>query len=212
MFSTLQASGLIAVLMIDRAEDAIPVAEALLEGGVHAMELTLRTDAAWEALRLIKGQCPEMMAGLGTILTPDQVSKAAEAGAAFGVAPGMNRRVVESALSAGFPFAPGICTPSDIESALEYGRTFLKFFPCEPCGGLKYLDAITAPYAHLELKYLPLGGVTEQNCAEYFRHPQVGAIGGSWLASRSLIAAKNWSQIKENAQRATRIRREIRGV
>ena len=212
LFETLQETSLVAVLMIEDARDAIPVAEALLAGGVKAMELTLRTEAAWEALREIKRGVPEMIAGLGTILQPEQVTMAVAAGAAFGVAPGMNRRVVEAAIAAGLPFAPGICTPSDIETALEYDRKFLKFFPCEPCGGLKYLDAIAAPYAHLGLKYLPLGGVTEQNCADYFKHPHVGAIGGSWLAPKNLIAAQNWSAITENARRAVEIKLAIRPV
>jgi 2-dehydro-3-deoxyphosphogluconate aldolase/(4S)-4-hydroxy-2-oxoglutarate aldolase len=212
LFETLRETSLIAVLMIEEARDAIPVAEALLSGGVKAMELTLRTEAAWEALREIKRGVPEMIAGLGTILQPEQVTMAMAAGAAFGVAPGMNRRVVEAAIAAGLPFAPGVCTPSDIETALEYDRTFLKFFPCEPCGGLKYLDAIAAPYAHLGLKYLPLGGVTEQNCADYFKHPHVGAIGGSWLAPKNLIAAQNWSAITENARRAVAIKLAIRPV
>ena len=212
LFETLRETSLIAVLMIEEVRDAIPVAEALLSGGVKAMELTLRTEAAWGALREIKRGVPEMIAGLGTILQPEQVDMAMAAEAAFGVAPGMNRRVVEAAIAAGLPFAPGVCTPSDIETALEYDRTFLKFFPCEPCGGLKYLDAIAAPYAHLGLKYLPLGGVTEQNCADYFKHPHVGAIGGSWLAPKNLIAAKNWSAITENARRAVAIKLAIRPV
>lgn len=212
LFETLRETSLIAVLMIEEVRDAIPVAEALLSGGVKAMELTLRTEAAWGALREIKRGVPEMIAGLGTILQPEQVDMAMAAEAAFGVAPGMNRRVVEAAIAAGLPFAPGVCTPSDIETALEYDRTFLKFFPCEPCGGLKYLDAIAAPYAHLGLKYLPLGGVTEQNCTDYFKHPHVGAIGGSWLAPKNLIAAKNWSAITENARRAVAIKLAIRPV
>ena len=212
LFDTLQESSLVAVLMIEDARDAVPVAEALVEGGVRAMELTLRTAAAWDALREIKLQVPEMIAGLGTILQPEQVSMAIAAGAAFGVAPGMNRRVVEAALAAGLPFAPGICTPSDIETALEYDRKFLKFFPCEPSGGLKYLDAIAAPYAHLGLKYLPLGGVTEQNCAEYFKNTHVGAIGGSWLAPKNLIATKDWPAITGNARRALEIKFSIRPV
>lgn len=209
LFTTIQNSSLIAVLMIDDAQDAVPVAEALLTGGVNVMELTLRTAAAWDALRAIKQHVPGMIAGLGTILQPAQVTMAVEVGAAFGVAPGMNRRVVEAALAAGLPFAPGICTPSDIEVALEYDRRFLKFFPCEPCGGLKYLDSIAAPYAHLGLKYIPLGGVTEQNCAEYFKHPHVGAIGGSWLAPKTLISAKNWAAISGNASRAVAIKRTL---
>jgi 2-dehydro-3-deoxyphosphogluconate aldolase / (4S)-4-hydroxy-2-oxoglutarate aldolase len=115
-------------------------------------------------------------------------------------------RHVEAAIAAGLPFAPGICTPSDIERALEYDRKFLKFFPCEPSGGLKYLDAIAGPYAHLGLKYVPLGGVNEANCATYLQNPHVGGLGGSWLAPKPTIAAQDWQAIEDSARRAITIR------
>jgi 2-dehydro-3-deoxyphosphogluconate aldolase / (4S)-4-hydroxy-2-oxoglutarate aldolase len=201
-FANLRAARVVAVLMIDRVEDAVPVAEALLAGGVRAMELTLRTPAAMGALREIKRSVPEMMAGIGTILRPEQVSEVVEAGGSFGVAPGMNRRVVEAALAAGLPFAPGICTPSDIEAALEYDRTVLKFFPAEPSGGLPYLDAIAAPYAHLGLRYLPLGGIHEGNLQTWIENRHVGAVGGSWLAGKEAIMRRDWTGITEKAQRA----------
>ena len=122
VFGRLERAGIAAVLIIDHEEDAEPIAAALLAGGVNAMELTLRTPAAFGALRRITRAFPEMLAGIGTILTPDQVTQAVECGAAFGVAPGMSPRIVEKALAAGLPFAPGICTPSDIERALDYDR------------------------------------------------------------------------------------------
>jgi len=206
VFAALQKSAVVAVLVIDRVDDAIPLAEALLAGGVNAMELTLRTPAALGALKAIKNHVDGMVAGIGTILTPDQVGQVADLGAAFGVAPGTNPRVIEQALRRGLPFAPGICTPSDIERALEFDRKFLKFFPAEPSGGLKYLDSIAAPYAHLGLKYVPLGGLNEQNFATYLRKPHIGVIGGSWLAPKNLIAEKNWAAITENARRAIAIR------
>ncbi len=212
IFASLQQSAIVAVLMIDRVEDAVPVAEALLAGGVNAMELTLRTPAAMGALVEITRHVPGMMAGIGTILTTDQVRHVVDSGASFGVAPGMNPRIVECALNAGLPFAPGICTPSDIERALEFDRKFLKFFPCEPSGGLKYLDAIAAPYAHLGLKYVPLGGVNQENCATYFKNPHVGALGGSWLAPKPLIAAKDWSTIEMNARLAIDARDQVRAL
>ena len=210
VFAALQKSAIVAVLIIDKVEDAVPVAEALLAGGVDAMELTLRTPAAIGALKEIKRQVPGMLAGIGTILTTDQVKEVVDCGASFGVAPGMNPRIVEAALNAGLPFAPGICTPSDIERALEFDRKFLKFFPCEPSGGLKYLDAIAAPYAHLGLKYVPLGGVNEDNCATYLSHPHVGGLGGSWLAPKNVIASKDWKTIEESARRAIAIRESVR--
>ena len=210
VFAALQKSAIVAVLIIDKVEDAVPVAEALLAGGVDAMELTLRTPAAIGALKEIKRQVPRRLAGIGTILTTDQVKEVVDCGASFGVAPGMNPRIVEAALNAGLPFAPGICTPSDIERALEFDRKFLKFFPCEPSGGLKYLDAIAAPYAHLGLKYVPLGGVNEDNCATYLAHPHVGGLGGSWLAPKNVIASKDWKAIEDSARRAIAIRDSVR--
>ena len=206
VFGKLRKSAVIAVLILDRVEDAVPLAEALLEGGVDAMELTLRTPAALGALQQITDKVPGMLAGIGTILTTDQVKEVVDAGAAFGVAPGMNPRVVEAALAAGLPFAPGICTPSDIERALEFDRKFLKFFPAEPSGGLKYLEAIAAPYAHLDLKYIPLGGVNPANCQSWLSHSLVGGIGGSWLAPKPLIAAGNWKAVRDAAAQAIAIR------
>lgn len=202
IYERLTAARLAAVLVIDRAEDAVPVAEALLAGGVAAMELTLRTPAALDALQAIRRACPQMLAGIGTILKTEQISQVIDAGGEFGVAPGMNPKIVEAALAAGLPFMPGVCTPSDIERALEYNRPLLKFFPCEPSGGLPYLRAIAAPFAHLGVKYIPLGGLTLKNMPEYLREPCVGAIGGSWLAPREIIRAQNWAAITEAARLA----------
>ena len=207
----LYRTGIIAVLMIDHADDAVPVAQALLEGGVDCTELTLRTDAAMEALRRIRAEVPQMTAGVGTILSLEQVSLVAEAKASFGVSPGMNPRVVMEARRYNLPFAPGVCTPSDIENALEHGCRLLKFFPAEHCGGLPYLKAIAAPYAHLGLRYIPLGGVDESNAEKYLREPIIQAIGGSWLAPREAIQRKDWAAIKENARRASAIVHEVRG-
>ena len=211
VFSSLERSGIVAVLIIEKVEDAVPVAEALLAGGVDAMELTLRTPAAIGALKDIRARVPQMLAGIGTILTTDQVAQVVDCGAAFGVAPGMNPRIVEAAIAAGLPFAPGICTPSDIERALEYDRRLLKFFPAEPSGGLKYLEAIAAPYQHLGVKYVPLGGVNEGNCGAWMSSRHVGGIGGSWLASKEMIAEKDWAGIRGLAARVIGIRDEIKG-
>lgn len=197
------AKGVVAVLVIDRAEDAVPVAEALLAGGVDAMELTLRTDAALPALQEITKSVPDMLAGIGTILTKEQVAQVADAGASFGVAPGVNPEVIEAAADAGLPFAPGIMTPSDIETSLRFGCQILKFFPAGSSGGLGHLKNIAAPYAHLGLQYIPLGGVNAGNMGEYLGSPLIAAVGGSWLASRDLINAGDWSAITANAKEAT---------
>lgn len=198
----LSACGVVAVLVVDDASDAVPLARALLDGGIDAMELTLRTPAALEALAAIKAHVPEMLAGIGTILRPEQVRQVYDAGAAFGVAPGLNPRVVEAAQKIALPFAPGIATPSDLERALEMGCRDVKFFPAEPLGGLKYLKSLAAPYAHLGVRFVPLGGLTLENMGSYLADPLVLAVGGSWLAPRDLIQAGDWGAIRDRAAAA----------
>lgn len=196
----ISAAGVVAVLVVDDAKDAVPLARALLDGGVRVMELTLRTPAALDALRAIRHDVPDMIAGIGTILTVEQMYAAREAGAAFGVSPGCNPHVLAAAREEGFPFAPGIATPTDIEHSLEYGCRLLKFFPAEQLGGLPYLRAMAAPYAHLGLRYVPLGGLTEANAATYLKDPLISAIGGSWIAPRDVIKANDWATITANAR------------
>ncbi len=208
--SRIESFAVVAVLVVDRAEDAVPLAGALLEGGVGVMELTLRTPVALDALRAIRKSVPTMIAGVGTILTPDQVSAAIDAGADFGVAPGTNPRVLRAAAEAGFPFAPGIATPSDIEAAIDHECRLLKFFPCEASGGLPYLKNIAAPYAHLGLRYVPLGGLNEKNMATYLAEPMIAALGGSWLAPRELIQACDWAAITARAAAAMEVIRATR--
>lgn len=193
---------IIAVVVIDDAEAAVPLAKALLDGGISAIELTLRTPSAFESLRRIREHCPEMMAGLGTVISTVQVEQAVAAGAAFAVAPGLNPKVVLAAQMAGLPFAPGIVTPSDIESAYDLGCRLLKFFPAEPSGGVAYLNSMAGPYAHLGLEYIPLGGLDENNFTRYLALKNVPAVGGSWIAPRDLIQNKAWGTIATNARRA----------
>lgn len=197
--------GVIAVLVIDDAEDAVPLAKTLFDNGVSAMELTLRTPAALAALKKIRKEVPQMIAGAGTVLSPAQVDEVYEAGAAFAVAPGLNRRVIERARQLGLSFAPGIMTPSDIEAGIELGCRILKFFPAETTGGLKHLKAMAAPYQHLKLSFIPLGGITAENMQSYVECPLIGAIGGSWIAKREAIAAKDWGSIGKNAAEAAAI-------
>jgi len=206
----LHRGGVIAVLILEDAESAVPVARALVEGGVSAMELTLRTPAALEALRRIRAEVPEMIAGAGTILMPRQVDEAIGAGAAFGVAPGFNPRVVEHALGSGLPFAPGVCTPTDVELALESGCKLMKLFPAEPCGGLPYLRAISAPFAHCGARFIPLGGIGPANAEAWLREPSVAALGGSWLAPREVVAKRDWHAITTAAREAAALVRRVR--
>jgi 2-dehydro-3-deoxyphosphogluconate aldolase/(4S)-4-hydroxy-2-oxoglutarate aldolase len=174
------------------------------------MELTLRTPKAIDALIRIRAEVPEMTAGVGTILTTDQVDQVIDAGAAFGVSPGVNPRVISHAQERGLPFAPGVCTPSDIEQALSLGCNVLKYFPAESSGGLKHLESMGAPYAHLGLTYIPLGGVNLGNLAQYLGSPMICAVGGSWLAPRGLIEAEKWDEIQENAREAAALVARIR--
>ena len=198
----ISAAGVIAVLVVDDAKDAVPLARALLDGGIRVMELTLRTPAAIDALRSIRREVPEMVAGIGTILTVDQMHAAREAGAAFGVSPGCNPRLLAAAREVGFSFGPGIATPTDVEIAIEHGCRLLKFFPAEQLGGLSYLRAMSAPYAHLGVRYIPLGGLTETNAGSYLQDPLISAIGGSWIAPRDLIKANDWANISASARGA----------
>lgn len=208
----IEASGIVAVLVIDDARHGVPVARALLMGGINAMELTLRTPAALEAVRAIRNEVPEMLAGVGTVIQPRQIAEVVRAGALFAVAPGFNRRVMDAALVARMPFAPGVVTPSDIEGALELDCRLLKYFPAEPSGGLAYLSSMAAPYAHLGLKYVPLGGLNAKNMRSYLEHPMIGALGGSWIAPRELIQHERWSDITANARQAMDIAQSVRAA
>ncbi len=208
---TVGGKGIIAVIVIEDADDAVPVARALVEGGVTAMELTLRTPAAMSALARIVAEVPVMMAGVGTILTPLQVRDVKAAKADFGVSPGFNPRVLDEAVASGLPFAPGIAIPSEIEACVERGCKILKFFPAENLGGLGYLEAINNPYGFLGVRYIPLGGLNLQNLASWLEKDFILAVGGSWIAPKNLIARKDWSAISQNAEKAMRVFREVRG-
>ncbi len=207
----IRRSPVVAVLVIDDALDAIPLARALVRGGILAMELTLRTPAAFDALRRIRSEVPELYAGVGTILFPDQVARVKASDAAYGVSPGFNPAVVDAAREAGLPFAPGVATPSEIEAAYGKGCDVVKVFPAEPLGGLPYIKAIAAPYSHLGIAYIPLGGVSMKNLASYLEWPEVLAVGGSWLATRDLIKAKDWDAISRNCEEAASLAARIRG-
>ena len=205
-----QNTGLIAVMVVDDPERAVGLAKALLDGGVDIMELTLRTSKALDCLAAIVKRVPEMLAGAGTIIFPDQVNQVVDAGAAFGVAPGTNPRVIQRADELNLPFAPGIATPTDIDIAVQAGCRLLKFFPAEHSGGLNMLASIKAPYAHLGLQYIPLGGVTTSNLSAWLEDPDVLAVGGSWLAKKDAIDAARWDEITQTSREARAIVRRAR--
>jgi 2-dehydro-3-deoxyphosphogluconate aldolase/(4S)-4-hydroxy-2-oxoglutarate aldolase len=196
---------LLAVIVIDEFEAAIPLAESLLAGGVSAMELTLRTPVAIKAASQIREAVPEMMVGIGTVLSTGQVDEVLAANASFAVSPGVNPTVIRHASAAGLPFGPGVMTPTDVDMALQEDCRLLKFFPAESSGGLGHLKNISAPYSHLGLKFIPLGGIGLGNLSTYLDNELIGAVGGSWIAPRNLVRDRDWKQIESNAREARTI-------
>ncbi len=195
------------VIVIDDPLDAVPLAAALTEGGLSCAEITFRTAGALEALRRITAEYPSMLAGAGTVLTPQQAADARAAGAQFIVAPGFSPAVVDYCLEHGIPVYPGVCTPTEIEAALQKGLKVLKFFPAEPIGGLPYLKAISAPYPMVE--FIPTGGINLTNLAKYLAFKKIVACGGSWMAPTEWIATKQFDRIRDEARNAVTAIREI---
>lgn len=204
-------NGIIAVLIIDELKHAIPLANALLKGGVSIIELTLRTPVAIDAARAIKREVPEITLGFGTVLTTEQVKAVVDVGADFAVSPGCNPKIIAEAHKQGLPFAPGVMTPTDIELAVQEGCRILKFFPAATSGGMKHLESMSAPYQHLGLKFIPLGGCNINNAESYLRSPLITAIGGTWLAKRPLILSEDWDAITHNASEIRTLINQTRG-
>ncbi|MEP4079541.1 bifunctional 4-hydroxy-2-oxoglutarate aldolase/2-dehydro-3-deoxy-phosphogluconate aldolase [Haloferula sp.] len=200
----LARTGIVAGFSINQVEHAVPLAKALLAGGIEVIELTLRTPQGMDAVRAISSGVPEMIIGVGTILSPDQAHEVKAAGADFGVAPGLNPRVIQAAKEAGLPFAPGIATPSDLEAAIELGCRFVKFFPADSLGGIPYLRSMGAPYKHLDLGYFPLGGVNAGNMKDYLAEPNVPTVGGSWIVQNDLVTQEDWAGITARATEVTK--------
>jgi len=195
-------SRVVAVVSVNEPSDAVELSKALIDGGISAVEMTLRTPRAFECISAVAENVPELYLGVGTVLTPEQAREAKVRGAKYAVSPGCNIRVIDAANEAGLPFAPGIMTPSDIEQALEHGCKLMKFFPAESAGGLKHLKNMAAPYKHLGITFLPLGGLNADNMKAYLESDLVAAIGGSWIAASNLIKAKDWNSIRKNAEEA----------
>jgi 2-dehydro-3-deoxyphosphogluconate aldolase / (4S)-4-hydroxy-2-oxoglutarate aldolase len=189
------AKRIVPVVVLDSAEHAEPLAEALLAGGLDIMEITFRTDAAEESIKRIAARFPEILLGAGTLLEKKQVKRARKAGAVFGLAPGLNPATVKAARDADLLFAPGVITPSEVEQALSLGCKLLKFFPAEAAGGVNMLKSLAGPYAHTGVKFVPTGGITAANLAKYLKLPVVAAIGGSWMVDKALIHEGKWDEI-----------------
>ena len=188
--------------MLDDANDAEPLAEALLAGGLNIIEVTFRTAAAAESIERIAKAFPEMQVGAGTVVTLEQAKRAIDAGSKFGLAPGTDPETIAYFNQQGVPFIPGIMTPSDIQAAVKAGCTSLKFFPAGAAGGPKLLKAMAAPYANLGIKFCPTGGVTIDNMNDYLSMSEVFAIGGTWLATKAQIQAKEWGTITQQVKDA----------
>ena len=193
-------AGIVPVVVIDNEAEALPLAEALLKGGLATMEITFRTPAAARSLECIAKFLPAVLPGAGTILTAEQAKTAIEAGAKYVVSPGMNAAVVEYCRSRGVAALPGVMTPTEIQAALTMGLEAVKFFPAEPAGGIGYLRSVAAVFR--TMKFVPTGGIDETNVGEYLAHPQVLACGGSWMVKQQLIASKKFDEITRLAERA----------
>lgn len=185
--------GIVPVIALDHVEDAAPLAKALCDGGLPCAEITFRTDAAEESIRIMSEQFPEMLVGAGTVLTTEQVDRAVNAGAKFIVSPGLNPKVVKYCVDKGIPVTPGCANPSDVEVAIELGLEVVKFFPAEAAGGLNMIKSMAAPYT--KMKFMPTGGINAKNLTSYLDFNKIIACGGSWMVSKDMVNAKDWDGI-----------------
>ena len=209
MMKQLKQIGIVPVVVLDSAEDALPLAECLVKGGLPCAEVTFRTAAAEESIRRMVQAFPEMIVGAGTVLTTEQADRAIGAGARFIVSPGFNPKVTEYVLNKGVPMTPGVCTPTEIEAALQFDLDVLKFFPAEPSGGLKMIKALAAPYVGLH--FMPTGGINAANVRDYLAYDRIVACGGSWMVSGALVREKKFGEIEKLVREAADIVKEIRG-
>lgn len=200
VLSKIQKMGIVPVIKLEDARDAIPLAKALSEGGLPCAEVTFRTSAAEESIRLMRQAYPDMLIGAGTVLTTEQVDLAVQAGAAFIVSPGLNPKVVRYCVDRNIPITPGCSNPSDIEAAIELGLEVVKFFPAEAAGGLSMIKAMSAPYVNM--KFMPTGGINAKNLNSYLDFPKIIACGGSWMVSDELVKAGDFDKITELTKEA----------
>jgi 2-dehydro-3-deoxyphosphogluconate aldolase / (4S)-4-hydroxy-2-oxoglutarate aldolase len=203
--SLLDLAPVIPVVVLDDAADAVPLARALLAGGLPVIEVTLRTAAAPAAIRAIAEDVPEAVVGAGTVLTPEQAVQAVEFGARFLVSPGCTDRLLEAMNGCAVPALPGVSTASEVLSLLERGVTEMKFFPAEASGGTAYLKSLASPLPRA--RFCPTGGISEANAASYLALPNVGCVGGTWMLPGEALAAKDWSRIQRLAEGAAALRR-----
>lgn len=192
--------GIVPVIAIDDAEKAVPLAKALVRGGLPAAEVTFRTAAAEEAIRRIVAEVPEMLVGAGTVLTKEQADRAIDAGVKFIVSPGFNPEITKYVIDKGMLMMPGTATPGEMEQAMAMGLNVVKFFPAEQNGGVAKLKAVAGPYANL--RWMPTGGVNEKNLMDYLSFKKIIACGGTWMVKKDLIEAENWDEIERLTRQA----------
>lgn len=212
IFDEISTYGVVPVIALDDAAAALPLADALIEGGLPVAEITFRTAAAAGTIASIARHRPDVLIGAGTVLVEDQVDAALASGARFALSPGLDIEVLAYAKARGLPFAPGIMTPSDLQAALRAECRMVKFFPATAAGGPAMLKNIAAPYAHTGIGFNPTGGVSVETLGDWLAIPEVRAVGGTWIATRADIAAGNWDRIAANARAAVKAVAAIRGT
>ncbi|WP_129074479.1 bifunctional 4-hydroxy-2-oxoglutarate aldolase/2-dehydro-3-deoxy-phosphogluconate aldolase [Helicobacter pylori] len=204
IIEVLQISPIVPVVVIEDIKDAVPLAQSLIEGGIHIIEVTLRSSCALEAIELIAKNVPKMRVGAGTILNPTQLEQAQNRGAEFLISPGLTIKLLEYAKKKDMPLIPGVSSSSEVMQALEWGYSALKFFPAEYCGGVKLLNAFNGPFKGV--KFCPTGGISADNMHSYLNLENVLCVGGSWLTPKNLIQNKEWDKITEICKRSLALR------
>jgi len=205
----MEKTRIVPVIALEDAADAVDLCRALRDGGLEVAEITFRTKAAPAILEIVAKDFPDFMLGAGTVTTLEEVRKAKEAGAQFAVSPGLNPRIVKKAQEFGLPFFPGICTPTDIEAALELDCYILKFFPAGAAGGTKTIKAMYGPYKHRGVRFIPTGGINLKNMGDYLAQPGVLAVGGSWIVAGRLLEKKDWAEVTRLTKEAVEAARGI---
>ena len=207
---TLKSAGVIPVIVIEDEAKAVPLAQALVKGGLPVLEVTFRTKAAAGAIAKIKAAVPEAVVGAGTLLTPDMVRAAKAAGAVFGVAPGFDPAVIAAAREVGLEMVPGIATASELSQALTAGVPMVKFFPAEAAGGVKMIKNLLGAFRFTGVKFMPTGGINLTNVRDYLAVPEIVACGGTWIVPKDALAAGDWAAIEKLAADAANLVREVR--
>ena len=202
---TLRSAGIIPVIVIDDEAKAVPLAKALVSGGLPVLEVTFRTAAAAGAIAKIRAEVPDAVVGAGTLLTREQVKAAKEAGAVFGVAPGFDPAIVAQAQEIGLPMVPGIATASELSQALTFGVPMVKFFPAEAAGGVKMIKNLLGAFRFTGVKFMPTGGINAENVKDYLAVPEIVACGGTWIVPKDAVAANDWGRITALASEAAAI-------